>query len=69
MKDTAVLEPEFKGLDAEAKAKAIMQRKLSNKKEDRWEVAKKKIEENKKKRLAAKAEKDQEKAKKKGTKR
>jgi hypothetical protein len=73
LKDTAVVESEFDefaGLDPEARYRAIKRREASDKRKlEKLEDAKKKTEENKRKRLAAQAEKDQEKAKKKGTKR
>lgn len=73
LKETAAVEPEFDefaGLDVEAKAKAIARREAADrKKEERWEEAKKKNAENLKKKEVAKAVKEQEKAKRKGTKR
>lgn len=61
---------EFAGLDPEARDKAIAKREAADKKkEDRWMEARNKTQELEKKKAVAKAGKEQEKGKKKGSKR
>ena len=73
LKESVVAEPEFDkfgGLNHEARDRAIkLHEALDKRKVERWKEVKKKIEDNKKKRLAAQVEKDQKKSKKKGMKR
>jgi len=62
LKNFVVVNPnlnKFAGLNEESKAKAIKRQEISNEKKlDKLEEAKKKADENQKKRLAAQAEKE-----------
>ena len=61
---------EFAGMDPEAHAKAARKREAADRKKvEKWNDAEKKAQENKRKRVAAQAEKEQERAKKKASKR
>ena len=73
LKDVAVVEhefDEFAGMDPEACAKAARKREAADRKKvEKWNDAEKKAQENKRKRAAVQTEKEQERAKKKASKR
>ena len=68
--EVAPLMDEFAGLDPDARAKAVKRKEVADKKKQgRLEEAERKNEENKKRKVAAQAERDVEKARKKALKR